>query len=175
MKKLAIFGLVMMLVFSMSVVSMAFGLDSEQTIGVNLNIDPYAKLTAPASLDFDSDTTDSSTSVDFADGIQDNYEATGTIEYATNSDVTITASSDGFGNDEVNSRVTYQLVSGTSNVLWEKSPVFTDATTTSQWSTSHQGSLTIKAIFNANGTDENWYDVEAGNYSDTITFTVSAN
>ncbi len=158
MKKLMTLALALVLVFGMSVVGLAAegnlneG-DVEDTVDIELKVEPYAKLITPDSMNFTDVEGGDQNALDEGPG---EYQISDTFNVQTNAEVTLSSEVNGFDDAtsalEVTSEIDTTSVAAGSNV---------------------DRNLTLTADWEGNDNDA-WESLTAGDYNGTVTVTVSA-
>lgn len=153
MKKVITLILALVMVLGVSAVTMAAegnlnDADVNSDIGINLTVEPYAKLITPDTIDFTEENA-----LNTGPG---EYTVTGSFNVQTNTSVTLSSNVTGFENASsalsVTSAIANASVAAGSNVA-------RDITLTANWA--------------GNDTDA-WESLTAGDYAGTVTVTVSA-
>ncbi|MFW6030327.1 MAG: hypothetical protein ACOCRO_08750 [Halanaerobiales bacterium] len=168
MKKMLV--LLLVLVFVISGITMANVNNGNQEVNVTVEVEPYATLDLIGDILLNSDPSESS-----------NTSASVDFGFQTNTTLDLSVSSSGFNNADneestrVNQAVDYNLYLSTysvENPIFKFNPGNQNKTHNFPYDVDHSiGNMTFEVLYNI-GRD--WNEVEAGEYTDTITFTVSA-
>ncbi|NMB26383.1 MAG: hypothetical protein GX986_12730 [Firmicutes bacterium] len=166
MKKLLSVALIVVLVLGAGVAAMAASLDS-RTLPVSLRILPFARVDVPENLDFGE--------INFADGFARRTAKTNILLY-TNDNVHLRIDSAGWDQPKFNgwqNWVSYQYALQSGNILsWHAGSGHGGWGDYGFNFTGAPIVIPFEARFQA--TAEDWWEAQAGSYSDTLTITVTA-
>jgi len=152
MKKITVVGLVLLFVVAGSLSVMAE--DVSDNIVVKVNVLEYVEVLVPEVIELDVI-------------VNEDTSASAEISLLSNCEVTVEVESDGFEEALLNQYITYSI----EGYSYSLNPGFDVQSHT--FNEPVTGNFTVNWNGEAGFEEADWYEVEAGSYSDTITYTIS--
>ena len=154
MKKITVLGLVLLFVVAGSLSVLAE--DVSDNIVVKVNVLEYVEVLVPEVIELDVI-------------VNEDTSASAEFSLLSNCPVTVEVESDGFGEALLNQYISYSI----EGYGYSLNPGFSEQGHPFTEPTNYTGNFIVNWKGEAGFEEADWYEVEAGSYSDTITYTIS--